>query len=191
MPRLFVAIDLPHQVQEELEGLQHGLPGVRWTPVEQLHLTLKFIGEVPPRALERIRELLDSVQGEPFDLSLHGVGQFSRKGMQPVLWIGVKNPEPLQNLQTQIERVLVPEEIPKEKRRFVPHITIARVKQLHHERMENYMKEFSHFESSVFRVEDFHLFSSTLQPAGAIHRIEKTRDLIDLPDRVSNHGPEQ
>lgn len=175
MPRLFVAIDLPEKVKDELACLGGRLTGGRWVPREQLHLTLRFIGEVDARLQDKIVTALRLVQGEPFDLALRQVGHFGRPGR--VLWVGMDPPPQILVLQREVEAALVRAGIPPEERPFSPHITLARLKGTPYPQLAAYEEEHRRFAASPFPVTEFHLYSSVLTSAGASHRREESYQL--------------
>ena len=106
--RLFVAIPLPDAVRHDLARLCAGVPGARWTPAENLHLTLRFIGEADGGRYHDIAAALGAVDGAAFDLQLAAVGRFGDRRRARVLWAGVRPSESLINLQAKIERAALP-----------------------------------------------------------------------------------
>jgi len=98
----------------------------RWQNDEQLHLTLRFIGEVDRHQAEDIAAILGSVHHPALEIGLEQVGQFDRKGRIDTLWVGVSPADPLKSLHSKIDRALVRVGQPPESRNFIPHITIAR-----------------------------------------------------------------
>lgn len=177
MYRLFVAIDLPEEVKKMIRALREELPGARWVPLEQLHLTLRFIGEADEALYQRIKNILGAVRGGPFRMALQGIGHFPPGRHPRVLWVGMEENEPLLKLQHNVELALIAAGLAPEERRFSPHITIARLK----ETPVNMVLacEENHFalRTDYFPVEDFHLYSSTLTGSGAIHRREASYPL--------------
>src|SRR5262245_48342032 len=128
MIRLFVGVGLPADVRMRLSALCAGVPGARWTPPENFHLTLRFIGEVSEADAEDIHDTLMSVRTKAFDISLAGVGHFESKGQVHTLWAGIeKNPE-LTALRDRIESALVRFGLEPEERRYTPHVTLARLR---------------------------------------------------------------
>ncbi len=174
MPRLFVAIDLPAEVRDAIADIARDLPGGRRVPKEQLHLTLRFIGEVDDMTFTTVRTALTGVAGAPFPLALRGVGHFPPGRHPRVFWVGVEESAPLMTLQQAVELALIDAGIPPEERRFSPHLTLARLKDTPPGpvlALEERLKEFG---AGPFDVTEFHLYSSTLTRAGAIHTREKT-----------------
>lgn len=172
--RLFVAIDLPELIKDHLFQLCSGLPGARWVVPEQLHLTLRFIGEVDGGLFRDILELLAEVQAESFSLQLSGVGFFPPRGKPRVVWVGLQKNEPLRKLRSRIESRLVAFGLEPEGRKFSPHISLARLKNTSTVKVGRYLENHSLFSSVPFPVENFHLYSSVLGRRGAVHRIEAT-----------------
>lgn len=175
MARLFVAIDLPAALRRELAALGHGVPGAKWVAVEQIHLTLRFIGEVDEQLVEMIKTGLATEPGltaGTFTLRLSGVGVFPGRGLPRVLWVGVAANPPLLRLQGRIELVLTQLGLEPDRRRFSPHITLARLGNAPEAKVKKFLEEQARYESEPFPIGEFLLYSSLLTPKGAIHRIE-------------------
>ncbi|MGE0774397.1 MAG: RNA 2',3'-cyclic phosphodiesterase [Sphingomonadaceae bacterium] len=126
MHRLFAALKPPPAMRDSLLALMGGIAHARWQAADQLHLTLRFIGEVDRHQAEDIAAALGSVRHPPFTLALDGIGQFDRKGRRDALWIGVTPQDPLKLLHNKIDRALQHVGIAPDNRTFLPHITIAR-----------------------------------------------------------------
>lgn len=120
MYRLFVAVDVPPAVKRELVRLCSGLPGARWVAGEQIHLTLRFIGEVDGGVFRDIQEGLAAITGAPFALHLAGLGFFPPRGQPRVLWAGVEPVDPVAALRNKVETALVGLGLPPEGRKFSP-----------------------------------------------------------------------
>ncbi len=179
MPRLFVAVPMPEEIAEELDRLCEGLPGVRWTDLDDFHLTLRFIGEVDQATFYDIGEALMSVSLPPFEMRLRGIGHFPPRGEPHTLWAGVEDPEPVRRLRRAVERALEEAGIEPERRKFVPHVTLGRVKEpLPQPRFASFLRRTALFRSSAFTVSGFTLYSSWLRPKGALHVPEATYDFV-------------
>ena len=126
MHRLFVALRPPRAMRDALLAMMGGIAHARWQTADQLHLTLRFVGEVDRHRAEDIAAVLGSVHHPAFTLTLEGTGQFDRKGRTDTLWVGVAPHEPLRLLHHKIDRALQRVGVPPETRAFMPHITIAR-----------------------------------------------------------------
>ena len=127
MTRLFVALRPPPPVRAALLGAQGGVERARWQADEQLHLTLRFIGETDRRTGEDLVTALDGVTAPGFDLQVRGVGHFERKGRATALWAALAPSPALDLLERRIERACRAAGIAPETRKFVPHVTLARL----------------------------------------------------------------
>ena len=180
MQRLFVSIDLPQAVKRELAGICLGLPGARWVADEQIHLTLRFIGEVDGGLVQDIREGLAEIHTSAFAMRLVGLGVFPPRRQPHVLWAGVEPVEPVVALRNRVESLLVGLGFAPEGRKFLPHVTMARLRDTPVARLTDYLAGNALFASSEFEVDAFHLYSSVLTSKGAIHQIEASYPLIPL-----------
>lgn len=171
MHRLFIAIDFPPLVRAQLKLMCHGLPGARWMPEEQLHLTLRFIGEVEGAGMLDIQEALGRVSAPGFDLALSGVGFFPPRGTPRVVWAGIQDPAPLVTLRHRVDAALTDAGIPPEGRKYAPHVTLARLRDTPPRRVAEFLAHHNGFWTDPFPVMGFHLYESTLTPKGAIHNI--------------------
>jgi 2'-5' RNA ligase len=177
MPRLFIAIDLPVNIRERLSFICCGLPGARWLDPEQLHLTLRFIGDVDSIVFNDIREALTEIRGEPFFMQLEGVGFFPPRGKPRVVWAGIKKNEQLVHVRNRVESVLVRAGLEPEGRKYSPHITLARLNKTPGSKVGAYLAHYSMFMSEEFQVGEFFLYSSVLSSKGAKHYVEERYSL--------------
>jgi len=127
MHRLFVALRPPRPIREALLAVMGGVEGARWQEDDQLHLTLRFIGEVDRHVAEDIAAALGSVSHPGFDLKLDGIGSFDRRGRLDAIWAGVAPHDQVRSLHAAVSRALTRAGIAPEERAFVPHITLARL----------------------------------------------------------------
>lgn len=135
--RLFVAIELPPECHRELGDAQERLraalgSAVRWAEPESIHLTLKFLGTLPPVRLPSVQRAIgEACEGcQPFRLTLDGLGTFPSLSAPRVLWVGIfGDADALAGLQHRIERCLARRGLPAERRRFSPHLTLGRVRE--------------------------------------------------------------
>lgn len=171
MNRLFVAIDLDANLADALTSIQYGLPGVRWTPPEQLHLTLRFIPEASDAELDELAERLAEIDFAPFELRTGGLGLFLRRQVAEILWYGVESSPELLELQRRVETTAREIGLAGEKRRFEPHVTLARMKDAAPARLAEYLKLHENLPAYDLRVDEFGLYSSVLRPDGAVHRL--------------------
>ncbi len=169
MLRLFVALDLTEEIRRRLAGLAGGVPGARWTEPENLHLTLRFIGEVPEDQAMDIDAALAEVRAPAFPLILDGVGVFGSARRARVLWAGVERSEALAHLQAKVESALVRCGLPAEERKFSPHITLARLKDAPADRIGRFLSDRGLFRAGPMPVEHVTLYRSHLGNGGAVY----------------------
>ncbi len=179
MPRLFIAVDLPAGIKNNLETMSYGIPGAKWIDPQQIHLTVRFIGEVDGTTFLDIKTALEQVSLEPFSMALKGVGHFPPRGKPRVLWVGIEQSQPLQSLKSRIDRILATVGLQPEGRKFSPHITLARLKNSPIDKVADFLAGNGLFSQEPFEIKDFKLYSSTLTPKGAIHKVEKVYPLTD------------
>ncbi len=127
MPRLFTALEIPGSIAMQLSLLQNGLPGARWIDRENLHITLRFIGDVELPQAREIAYALETVKTAPFVLNLDGLDVFSHSKPHS-LFAGVSKSEPLTELHAEQERICQRLGHVAEHRKFIPHVTIARIR---------------------------------------------------------------
>lgn len=174
--RLFVALALPEDVAATLALIQSGVPGARWAAREQMHLTLRFIGEVDGREAVSVDDALATISAPSFKLVLKTVGQFG--GRNPsALWAGVEPNDALFHLERKIESALQRVGLAPETRKFTPHVTLARLKGTPRGRVIDYLTDHALFASPPFEVRGFILYSSQLTPNGSIYRAERAYQL--------------
>lgn len=181
MYRLFVAIDLPQAVKRQLLEICYGLPGARWVDEGQIHLTMRFIGEVDGGVFQDIREGLAGVKGSPFVMRLAGLGVFPPRKPPRVLWAGIEPVDPVVVLRNRVEAVLAGLGLPPEGRKFSPHVTMARLTDTPLTRLTRFLAGNALFASSEFEVDAFCLYSSFLTRKGAVHQVEAGYDLSMPP----------
>ena len=172
MLRLFVAVDLPAELRSAVAHLCQGIAGARWTRPEQLHITLRFLGDTPEDLLADMRARLRRIRTPGFDLALRGAGVFPPAGARKparVLWLGLDPPEPVCALKGAVDGVLGPDP-DMAKRAFSPHLTLARFPTRPRD-LDRFLTEHAEFDGGRFVVSNFHLYRSTLRPEGALHEI--------------------
>jgi RNA 2',3'-cyclic 3'-phosphodiesterase len=170
--RLFVALDLPWELRERLAALGGGVPGARWVPAENLHLTLRFIGELPPFRAEEVDHALAALRARHFPLTLAGIGTFAKAGRETALWVGVERNARLEHLQGKIETALQRAGLEPERRRFAPHVSLARLDNAVPDKLAAFVQRHNLFRTEPFEVEHFTLFSSRLGKEQAAYEAE-------------------
>ena len=171
--RLFVALEIPAEVRANLAELIRQLravaPQAKWVRAENLHITLKFIGEVPVEKLDPIRGALSKARSDSLaKLEFRGLGFFPSEKSPRVFWAGIKASANLKTLASEIESVLDKAGIPREQRTFSPHLTLARFESRKlPEKLRAAIQENSGREFGAFETKQFHLIESKLKPSGA------------------------
>jgi 2'-5' RNA ligase len=169
MIRLFVALALPAAIKTQLAMLAGGIPGARWLPPENYHLTLRFIGEVEHWRADEIDQALANIRARPFELSLRGVGTFEKGGRFSALWVGVEKTDQLSFLQAKVEAALQRIDLEPERKRFAPHVSLARIEKAAPEKVIGYVQAHNLFRAPPVEVEHFTLFSSRLGKEAAVY----------------------
>ncbi len=169
MIRSFIAIAIPESIKNEIAGLGRSIPESRPVPVEQMHLTLKFIGEVEGSRLLDIQGALSEISQPQFTLCLQGVGTFPPRGTPRVLWAGVHPAENLLTLRKAIEKKLAEIDIPREKQNYSPHLTLARLNNSPLKHLQQFLAGNAFLRTPAFTVAAFSLFKSQLTRNGALH----------------------
>lgn len=154
------------------------LPGGRAVAVEQIHITLRFIGEVEGSIFKDIRENLATVAVTPFTVAIRGVGHFPPRGKPRVLWAGLAPVEPLIRLKRKIDTSLLQCKIAPDSRKFSPHVTIARLNTTPLKRVTLFLAGNAFLQFDEFTVDCFDLYSSRLTQKGAIHTLEERYSLL-------------
>ncbi len=158
--RLFVALPLPDDARARLAALQSGVPGARWVARDNLHVTLRFIGETDRHGAEEIDAGLGSIRAPAFGLTLAGVGFFDRGRYAHTLWAGVEKPEPVVFLRDKIESVVVRAGLEPERRKFSAHVTLARLDDVPSVRLGPYLETRHGFAAGPYPMTRFILFES-------------------------------
>lgn len=165
MIRLFVGLGLPDEVAAKLALMAAGIPGARWVERRNLHLTLRFIGEVEEGIAQEIHECLGEIRAAAFELAITGFGTFGRNKPN-ALWAAVAKSSEITHLQAKVDAALVRAGIAPEGRKFVPHVTLARLKDPPVARVQEFIAGNSPFRAEC-PVETFILFRSRLGRGGA------------------------
>ena len=166
MHRLFVAIRPPEHIRDLLIDAMDDSPDFRWQDDGQLHLTLRFIGEVERPVAEDIAAALGAIRFPGFAMRVKGVGRFEARNAG-ALWAGVEPKEPLAALAAKVERCCIGVGLEPERRTYHPHITLARWKGRRTREAERFLERRQGLTSDPFEVPDFALFESRLSRHGA------------------------
>ena len=165
--RLFVGVPLPAEVRQSLASLCSGVPGARWVDADNMHITLRFIGEADAIQAEDIDAALGDVREPAFGLALGGVGCFDSGRKVRSVWAGVARSDGLLHLRDKVESAIVRAGFEPEHRKFRPHVTLARFKNTPSARVSPYLETHNAFAAGPFPVDRFDLLQSFLSHTGA------------------------
>ena len=177
MPRLFTGLEIPADVGFALSLKRGGLSGARWIDPENYHITLRFIGDVDGNMADDVADSLDRLSNSlQFPIRLTHLGSFG--GDKPrALYAGVEPSEALSRLQAAQERMLQKAGLPPEGRKFVPHVSLARLRGTSAEELARFMAEAARFEPLSFVPVRFVLFSSRDSVGGGPYLVEQSYPL--------------
>lgn len=175
MHRLFVAIRPPATIRNQLRSIMYGIEGARWQDDSQLHLTLRFIGEVDRHRANDIAAALGGINAPAFAIAIQSVGLFDRKGRAEALWAGVAPQEDLKKLHNKVDRACHCVGTKPDERAYLPHITLARLNRAAGP-VGDFLSLHAGLASPAFTVDEFGLYESELGREGAIyHLVERYR----------------
>lgn len=179
--RTFIAVPLSKSVKDELQQLQVRTDSVRWQSPEQMHITLKFLGEITAEEVTGLKQGLAGISVASFELKLQELGMFPQKGNPKVIWIGVAPDHKITQLHQAVEARCSALGFETDKRPFLPHITLGRVqKEWPRNRIKNLLEE---PKPVSFSVTSFGIYKSELNADGAVHTLIKK---YPLPDKSDN-----
>jgi 2'-5' RNA ligase len=176
MLRLFVAIPLPEAVQDRLERLGFGIPGANWLPGENMHITLRFIGDASETEAADIDASLTAIRAPAFEATIESVGHFGSLRQARSLWAGVARNAALSHLREKVESAVVRAGQPPEGRKFVPHVTLARIRGETGHHLANFLAQHSLLRIGPVAIDHFALFHSHLKRDRALYEV-----LADYP----------
>lgn len=172
MTRLFVGLEIPQQIITDLAAARGGVEGAHWQRDNQLHLTLAFIGGTPRKTQHEIESALARIRFDAFDLSLWGVGLFGKPKFPKALWAGVEDKKPVTHLHEKIVATLDRIEVDTERRKFKPHVTLARFRRGAQARVGDWLTNNEVLHTGRVQVDKFVLFSSERTSEGSFFRQE-------------------
>jgi 2'-5' RNA ligase len=171
MPRLFTGVEIPSDIGQLLGMLRGGLPGARWIDPENYHLTLRFIGDVDDVIAHEVASLLGRVKRDAFEMQLEGLTSFG--GRKPRAVVATAAPtQPLLDVQAEHERLMQRIGLEPEGRKYLPHVTLARLRESSSRDVAEYLSARGLFRTSPFRVSRFVLFSSRASVGGGPYVVE-------------------
>lgn len=167
MIRLFVGLELPEDIKKKLLTLRGGVPGAVWRPMDKMHLTLRFIGEINEQMVHEVIRELRSVRFPAFHLSLSQIGYFAVGARPHHLWVGVQDHKALIELHQKIVDAFKHIELPvTDKYKFMPHVTLAKLQGTTLDDVFTYISQNNLFKTEPFLVDSFALFSSRVRENG-------------------------
>jgi len=173
MPRLFAGLELPPATRARLAALSRPIPGARWLAEENLHLTLRFFGELSIEMARDVDAALMTVDMAGFEIEIKSVGHFGNARRGGILWAGVGPNQALSRLAKTIDRTIDRmADVERRDKPFQPHVTLARLKFPDAADLAAFLAAESSFMLPPIGVSKFALFSSMLSPAGAQYRVE-------------------
>jgi RNA 2',3'-cyclic 3'-phosphodiesterase len=176
MPRLFTGVEIPSDIGQALGMLRGGLPGARWITPEHYHLTLRFIGDVDDVTAQEVASLLGRVRRGAFELHLEGLTSFG--GRKPRAVVATVAPaQPLLDVQAEQERLMQRIGLEPEGRKYLPHVTLARLRASSNRDVAEYLSVRGLFRTTTFRVSRFVLFSSRASVGGGPYVVEASYPL--------------
>ena len=171
MPRIFTGLEIPAEIGQTLSLLRGGLPGARWIDPQNYHLTLRFIGDVDFIVAREVASMLDQVKRPSFELRFDGLSSFG--GRKPRAVAAAVAPSPaLFDLQAEHERLLRRIGLEPEGRKYIPHVTLARLRESSSRQVADYLAGRGLFRSPWFDVDRFVLFSSRASVGGGPYVVE-------------------
>ena len=179
--RAFIAIEMSADLQKQLDEIQKQLRDqikgnpIRWVRSQNIHLTLKFLGDVSIENLELLKKILadEAINHEPFEISVGNLGAFPNNNHPRVIWVGVKAPNDLNLIQHNLEIQMEKLGYTREERPFSPHLTLGRIARNIHD-LERHMISEALITNRIgflgaVRADSIHLYKSDLQPSGAVY----------------------
>ncbi len=171
MIRLFVGLELPDRVKDAIQALRGGLPAARWIEPADMHVTLRFIGEVAEDQADDLHQALCTVTSPPFEMTLAGIDCFHSRRRVRAVWTGAQAGAQLEGLQARAESALVRAGLKPEGRKFTPHVTVARLGKTPLAKVRPFLEMNAAFRAPAFAVDNFQLFRSYLGHGGAHYEV--------------------
>lgn len=175
--RIFIAIPIPQVAKDKLAELKQSIEGVRWQQKEQIHLTLKFLGETDLQRVKELQAQLDKIKHPPFTMTLRGFGCFPKGKYPRIFWIGISENPAVVGLHQKVEEVCTSMGFDAVDHSFKPHVTLARMKGVSMKDIIPLINQHQEFRISDLRISKFVLYESTLDTNGATHNPVKKFNL--------------
>lgn len=177
MPRLFAALELPSVARQHLALMRGEVDGAHWISADNMHITLRFFGDVSPAIAREIDDGLARIEGHAFTLEIRGASAFG-SGSPTSLYAAVVPSEPLNALQRAVDRVARQTGCGADSRSFVPHVTLARIRHGRPRQLAQFLEDAGHLRLPPIEIRQFALLSSRPGTGGGPYGVEATYDLI-------------
>jgi 2'-5' RNA ligase len=164
--------------------ISNGLPGARWVPPENFHITLRFVGEVDHDVAEDVHDALARIEAPECDIALNGLDWFGNKWKASNVYARVQKTDALVHLQRKVESAVVRTGLKPESRKFCPHVTLGRLRNTTLDEVAQYVRERHAPEPTRFTADHFVLYSSFLTPKGPIYQAAAEYPLQLVPEAV-------
>jgi 2'-5' RNA ligase len=181
MIRLFTAVAIPEEIAEGVARRQQDIPGARWRPLDSLHITLRFAGDITETLADDFDAELSSLSGDAFQLTLAGVGSFGDGDDVHAIWVGVDDSHPLRRLASRCEAAARRAGLRPETRAWKPHVTVAYLNRPELTRVASWIQGHNLLKSPPFPVLSFGLYSSWRTDRGTVYRKERSYPLRCTP----------
>jgi RNA 2',3'-cyclic 3'-phosphodiesterase len=189
MPRLFTALEIPLAARTRLSLMRAPLNGARWVDAENMHITLRFAGDIDGRTADELADQLADVVARPFTVSIVGAGAFG--GRDPrVLWAGVETSPQLEALYRANERAARAVGLEADPRAFKPHVTLARMRGVRQKTVAQFLGEYGDLRLEPFMVSRFVLLSARPGSGGPPYGIEAEYPFegMDMADQAAERA---
>jgi RNA 2',3'-cyclic 3'-phosphodiesterase len=178
MMRLFTGVELPPDVALDLKIMQGGVLGARWIDAQSFHITLRFIGDIDDSLGREVAFALERLDMRPFALTIRGIGVFGGNKPHAIIAHVEENAE-LRRLQLSQERMCQSLGLEPETRKFIPHVTLARLRDADPQDLRNFVESHALYRSKPFVVEGFNLFSSRPSRGGGPYAVEESYAMVN------------
>lgn len=177
MMRLFTGVELSPDAALDLKIMQSGINGARWMDAASFHITLRFIGDIEDGLGREVAYAMQRLDFRPFSLTLKGLDVFGGKHPHALI-VHVAENEDLRRLQMAQERVCQSLGLEPESRKFIPHVTLARLRDADPQDLRNFIESHALYRSKAFEVKAFHLYSSRPSRGGGPYAIEESYGMV-------------
>ncbi len=172
MMRLFTGLEIPPDVSLDLNFMQGGIAGARWISRESFHITLRFMGDVDHVMGREVAHALDELEVRPFSMTLKGIDVFGGNRPHAII-VNIEENAELRRLQMAQERICQSVGLAPEGRKFIPHVTLARLRDADPQALRHFIESHALYRSRTFDVGRFVLFSSKLSRGGGPYAVEE------------------